>query len=137
VKVVCSAPEFAHYPEAFHLSPAVAATGLLLFSGQTGVRPDGTIADDPETLMRDAFVFLGMNLAAAGSGFPEIVEMTTYHLGLRDHLATFIKVKDEFVHAPYPAWTAVGISELWTPGSIIEIRVIARRGLEHMPRLSA
>jgi hypothetical protein len=37
-------------------------------------------------------------------------------------------VKDEFVSAPYPAWTAVGISELITTGTLAEIRIIAKRG---------
>ncbi len=29
--------------------------------------------------------------------------------------------------APYPAWSAIGISELITEGTLIEIRVIAKR----------
>jgi enamine deaminase RidA (YjgF/YER057c/UK114 family) len=38
-----------------------------------------------------------------------------------------MRVKDAFVFAPYPAWTAIGITELITEGALIEIRVIARR----------
>jgi enamine deaminase RidA (YjgF/YER057c/UK114 family) len=53
--------------------------------------------------------------------------MTTYHVDLRKHLAVFMKVKDEYVRAPYPAWTAIGVSALVTEGTIIEIRVIAHR----------
>jgi enamine deaminase RidA (YjgF/YER057c/UK114 family) len=56
-----------------------------------------------------------------------VVEMTSYHVGLRKHLDTFIKVKDEFIVEPYPAWTAVGVGELITAGTLVEIRVIARR----------
>jgi enamine deaminase RidA (YjgF/YER057c/UK114 family) len=76
---------------------------------------------------RDAFRFVRANLAAAGLDLSHVVEMTTYHVGLRKHLDAFIKVKDEFVSAPYPAWTAVGVSELITPGTLVEIRVIASR----------
>jgi enamine deaminase RidA (YjgF/YER057c/UK114 family) len=36
-------------------------------------------------------------------------------------------VKDEFISPPYPAWTAIGVSELITEGVLIEIRVIAKR----------
>ena len=125
---VWAAPEFAHYGEDFHMSPAIEVSGFLLLSGQTGVRPDNTISGDPETQMREAFVFLERNLGAAGLGLKHIVELTTYHVGLRAHLDTFIKVKDEFVRAPYPAWTAIGVSELWTVGSIIELRAIACAG---------
>jgi hypothetical protein len=42
-------------------------------------------------------------------------------------LGAFIKVKDEFVRMPYPAWTAIGIAELITEGTLLEIRVIANR----------
>jgi enamine deaminase RidA (YjgF/YER057c/UK114 family) len=122
---VWSAPEFAHYPDTWHMSPAVEANGFLLLSGQTGVGPDGTISSDPETQIRDAFSFLQTNLHAAGLELRDIVEMTTYHVSLRAHLATFIKVKDEVVKPPYPAWTAIGVSELWTPGSLIEIKAVA------------
>lgn len=125
MKTVRSAPEFAHYPERYHMSPAIEAKGLVVFSGQTGVRPDGTISDDPETQFREAFQFLAANLAAAGLTFDDVIDLTTYHVGLRRHLATFIKIKDEFVREPYPTWTAIGVSELWTEGSIIEIRAIA------------
>ncbi len=122
-----AAPEFAHYPEEWHLSPAIEAGGFVFFSGQTDARADGTVSPDPKTQCRDAFASLEKNLAAAGLGLSDIVEMTTYHVELRRHLATFIKVKDEVIHHPYPAWTAIGVTELITPGTIIEIRAIARR----------
>ena len=53
--------------------------------------------------------------------------MTSYHVGLREHLETFIKVKDEYISEPYPAWTAIGVAELITKGTLIEIRVTAKR----------
>jgi enamine deaminase RidA (YjgF/YER057c/UK114 family) len=37
-------------------------------------------------------------------------------------------VKDEFIAAPYPAWTGVGVAELFPDGGLVEIRVVARRG---------
>jgi len=52
--------------------------------------------------------------------------MTTFHVGLQRHLETFMKVKDRYVHPPYPAWTAIGITELAFPGGLVEIKVIAR-----------
>lgn len=44
------------------------------------------------------------------------------------HLGAFVKVKDEFIAEPYPAWTAIGVSELLTDGALAEIRAIAKRG---------
>lgn len=129
MKVVRSAPEFAHYPAQFHMSAAIETPDYVFFSGQTGVRADGSIARDSETQIRDAFRFLQANLAAAGLSFDDVVEMTTYHVGLRKQLELFIRIKDEFIFEPYPAWTAIGITELWTEGSVVEIRVIARRSI--------
>jgi enamine deaminase RidA (YjgF/YER057c/UK114 family) len=125
-KLARSAPELAHYPPADHMSAAIESAGFIFLSGQTGMRPDGTISSDPEAPIRDAFHFLCMNLASAGLGFEDVVEMATYHVGLRQHLDLFIQIKGEHVFEPCPAWSAIGISELWTPGSIIGIRAIAR-----------
>lgn len=111
----------------WHLSPIPDTGGFVFLSGVTGTHPGGSVAADPETQIRDAFDFLEAHLAAAGLSFEHVVEMTTYHVGLRQRLATFIKVKDAYVSTPYPAWSAIGVSEFITAGTIIEIRVIARR----------
>ena len=39
-----------------------------------------------------------------------------------------LKVKDEFVSEPWPAWTAIGITELAVPGARVEIRATAGVG---------
>jgi enamine deaminase RidA (YjgF/YER057c/UK114 family) len=83
--------------------------------------------NDPETQFRDTFKFVAMHLETAGLHFGHMVEMTTYHVGLRKHLSAFINVKDEFVRTPYPAWTAIGVTELITEGTLLEIRLIAKR----------
>ena len=44
---------------------------------------------------------------------------------MHDHLGTFMKVRDEFVSEPWPAWTAIGITELAISGARVEIRVTA------------
>lgn len=127
MKQSTAAPEFAHYTDDWHLSPVLLSGDFAFLSGQTGTHPDGTVSLDPEQQFRDAFRFLKSNLAAVGLTFDDVVEMTTYHVDLRRHLALFTKVKDEHVKAPYPAWSAIGVSELITAGTLIEIRVIARR----------
>ena len=35
-------------------------------------------------------------------------------------------VRDEFLSEPWPAWTAIGITELAMPGAHVEIRVTAK-----------
>lgn len=67
-----------------------------------------------------------MHLAAAEASMHDLLEMTTYHVGLRQHLAAFVAVRDRHVQKPYPAWSAIGVSELITEGALVEIRVVAR-----------
>jgi enamine deaminase RidA (YjgF/YER057c/UK114 family) len=71
---------------------------------------------------------LKANVAQAGLEVCDIVEITTYHVDLKRHLSAFMKVKDEFISEPYPAWTAIGVSELISEGALVGIRAIARRG---------
>ena len=122
-----SAPAFAHYPGEWHLSPVLDTGEFVFLSGETGCRPDYTVALDPEAQFRLAFQAIQANLAAAKLSLAAIVEMTSYHVDLRKHLPTFIKVKDDFIHPPYPAWTAIGVAELISEGSLVEIRTVARR----------
>ncbi|MCW5749181.1 MAG: RidA family protein [Alphaproteobacteria bacterium] len=110
----------------FHYAPAVKAGDLLLCSGVIGVGPDRKPSPDPEAQFTLAFERVGSVLAAAGVTFADVVEMTTYHVGLQAQMESFLKVKDRFLAAPYPAWTAIGIAELAIPGALVEIRVIAR-----------
>jgi enamine deaminase RidA (YjgF/YER057c/UK114 family) len=127
MKRTIAAPDFAHYPKDWHLSPVLDTGDFVFISGQTGCRPDTTVSPHPEQQFRDAFDFLKANLAAAELTFDDIVEMTTYHVDLRKHLSVFIKVKDEHVFAPYPAWTAIGVAELIAEGTLLEIQIVARR----------
>jgi enamine deaminase RidA (YjgF/YER057c/UK114 family) len=95
-------------------------------SGMIGFRPDLSVPEDPTAQFTLAFQNLRGLLAEAGLTFANVTEMTTYHVGLRAHMQAFTAVKDKFMSAPYPAWTAVGISELASPGALVEIQVTAR-----------
>jgi enamine deaminase RidA (YjgF/YER057c/UK114 family) len=112
--------------ERFHFAPAVKDGDRLYCSGVIGTGPDGKASPDAETQFTQAFDTLRSVLEAAGVSFPAVVEMTTFHVGLQKSLGTFMKVKDRYMSAPYPAWTAIGITELAIPGGLVEIKVIAR-----------
>jgi enamine deaminase RidA (YjgF/YER057c/UK114 family) len=103
----------------------VRAGELLLCSGQIGTGPDGRPPADPETQFALAFEQVKSVLDEAGLGFGDVVELTTFHVGMQ-HLTTFAAVKDRYLAAPYPAWTAIGVSELAFPGGLAEVRVTAR-----------
>lgn len=130
MKTTISAPNFAHFHDEWHLSPALDTGDFVFFSGVTGCRADYTVSSDPETQFREEFQFLNETLEAASLGFASIIEMTAYHIDLRKNLDAFTKVKDEFVEAPYPAWSCIGTTELITEGTLVEIRVICQRTKE-------
>lgn len=122
--VVVPASQRAFY-DRFHFAPAVRSGGWLLCSGQIGTGADGRPQADPETQFVAAFEQLGAVLSEAALAFSDVVELTTFHVGMQ-HLRTFAGVKDRYLREPYPAWTAIGVSELAFPGGLVEVRATAR-----------
>ena len=110
----------------FHFAPAVRTGRWLRCSGQLGTDEKFQAIAEPEAQFAQAFENVKRVLAAAKLDFGDVVEMTTFHVGLRQHLGTFTQVKDRYLAAPYPAWTAIGVVELAVPGALVEIRVTAR-----------
>lgn len=80
---------------------------------------------DPEEQFRNAFAKIAEVLKEASLGLDAVVEMTTYHVEMRDHFDLFDRVRLEVLTAPYPAWTAVEVAGLRREGALVEIRAIA------------
>jgi enamine deaminase RidA (YjgF/YER057c/UK114 family) len=110
----------------FHFSPAVKDGDRLFCSGMIGLDADGKAVNDAESQYVQAFESLKAILATAGGSFSDVVEMTSFHVGLQGQLNLFMKVKDHYLKEPYPAWTAIGVSELAVPGALVEIKIVAR-----------
>lgn len=110
------------------MSPGLACGDFLFLTGFTGADADGTLSTDPEKQMRNAFRKIGLVLEEAGLDYSALVEMTTYHVGLRDHLALFKSVRADYVREPYPAWTAIDVAGFVREGAVIEIKAVACRG---------
>ncbi len=115
------------YYDDWRMSPGLACQGFLFLTGFTGVTPEGRLASDPEEQIREAFQQVQSVLREGGIDFGHVVEMTSYHVGLKEHLEIFKRVRAEFVREPYPAWTAIEVADFVTEGVIVEVRVIARR----------
>ncbi len=110
----------------FHFAEATKSNGFLFCSGIIGMDAGGGVPADIKQEFHNAWSGVGNLLSACGIGFGDIVECTTYHVGLQAHMADFMAVRDEFLSEPWPAWTAIGITELAVPGAHVEIRVTAR-----------
>jgi enamine deaminase RidA (YjgF/YER057c/UK114 family) len=118
--------------DGLHFSPALRSGDLLFVSGVgAGLRSGETEADKEKAIER-AFEEIGKTLAAAGASWDDVVQITSYHTDFAagakpaDQQALFRKVKDRYVMAPYPAWTAVGVDRLWNEALFAEISVVAR-----------
>lgn len=106
-------------------SAAIQSGDLLFVSGQVGSRSDGSPEPDFEAQVRLAFTNLQATLKAGGCSLGDIVDVTTFHTDPQNQFETVLTVKnDVFPSAPYPNWTALGVT--WLAGFDFEIKVIAR-----------
>ena len=109
----------------FSYSAAVRAGDFVYAAGQIGLNPDGTMPEDAETQIVNAFERLKIVLEGAGSSLADVVELVSYHVGLQKHLASFVEIKSRYVPPPFPTWTIQEIAGLARPGLVIEIKAVA------------
>ena len=107
------------------LSPGVISGNHVFLTGMTGSGPDGNMPDNLDAQFQQAFAKIAAILLQAGLGFDAIVEMTSYHVGLRDHFEQFCAIRSQYVSEPYPARTAFKVAGLRRKGAVVEIRVVA------------
>jgi len=110
----------------FHFSQATVSNGMVYCSGVVGSNAKGKMPDTVEAEFDNAWQSIGDILQASGSNYANIVEYTSYHIGMHSHIAEFMQARDKVISAPWPSWTAIGTTELAMPGAHVEIRVIAR-----------
>ena len=121
-------PAMAKTAGSYEYSPGVIvpAGDLLFVSGQIGRDANGQVIADAEQQFVAAFEHLQSILVQAGATMADVIDITTFHTSMTD-LAVFAKVKARFLDTtPYPAWTAIGITELALPGVLVEIKATAR-----------
>ena len=107
-------------------SPALRDGRFIFVSGHIGRDEHGVLSDDPEVQMREAFLSVGRTLGDLGATWDDVVEITSYHVGLAAQKEALLRVHHEFIREPpYPAWTAAGVSELFSAEAVIEIAVVA------------
>ena len=121
----CNPPALAKMAAANHFSGAVRVGDMIWVSGCVGMGPDRQPAEGISAQARVAFENLRDSLAAAGASMTDVVELVTYHTNLQRDMAAFFAVKDEFFPTKFPAWTAVGVTELTYVGLLVEIRAVA------------
>lgn len=114
--------------DTYGYSPAVASGDFLFVSGQVGVDDNGKPVADPAAQAEAAFANLAEVLAAAGCTFDHVLEITSYHVDMHEHFEAFAAAKGKaFPAAPYPAWTAIGVSALAIPALLFEVKATVQR----------
>jgi enamine deaminase RidA (YjgF/YER057c/UK114 family) len=108
-----------------HIPAAVRHGDRLYLTGHTGDADDGTFTPDDEAQIRQTFRNIADTLATANAALSDVIELTTYHVGLHRQADVLLRVAAEFLDDPYPAWTAVGVTELFEPDALVEIQCVA------------
>ena len=96
-------------------------------TGRTGESGEGVFSPDPEAQIRQVFPNIALTLDEA-----EMVQRRGNEFVPRRSSGTeaLLRVAAEFIVDPYPAWTAVGVTELVLPEAVVEISCVAMI-LEH------
>lgn len=115
-----------NYIDDWQMSPGLAHDGFVFMTGFTGATPEGGYAEQAEEQIEAVFSKIAAVLAEADLGFGHVVEMTSYHIGLRDHLEAFKAIRRRFVQEPFPAWTAIEVAGFVREGALVEVKCIAR-----------
>ena len=114
--------------DAFHFSQANRVGDTIWVSGQVGIDSSLSPAAGMAAQARLAFEGLKRTLAEAGASLDDVVELTTFHIDLRGEMDEFASLKDEYFPRNYPAWTAVGVTQLALPDLRVEVRAVAIAG---------
>ena len=117
-------PEARAFQEAVGYATAVIAGDTIYLSGVVAGPAQGE--SDLAPGYERAFAHIAATLARAGASWDDVVDITTFHTDLAAHIDGFAAVKNRHVKAPFPAWTAIGVTRLYEPTAVVEIKVVAR-----------
>ncbi len=70
----------------WHMSPGLGCSGFVFLTGVNGVTSDGTISSNAAEQIETAFTQAEAVLSEGGMSFEDVVEVTSYHVGIRQHL---------------------------------------------------
>jgi enamine deaminase RidA (YjgF/YER057c/UK114 family) len=118
-------PQWQDFYEATGIPAAVRVGQSVRLTGHTGTRSDGSFSADLAEQSRQTFENIADTLAAAGCSWADVEEITAYHVGLQAQGDLVLEVAGQFMSKPFPAWSAIGVTELYEPDAVVEIRVIA------------
>lgn len=119
-------PEALGFQQAVGFSDAVIHGDTIYMSGVVAMPKDGDVGMEPA--FTRAFEQLGRTLTRLGATWDDVLVFDTFHQGpFAEQVDPFVAVKNRYIKAPFPAWTAVGVTELYEPKALVEIRLTVRK----------
>lgn len=73
-----------------------------------------------------AFERIGATLKKAGATWDDVVDITSFHTDLKTQMPAIVAVKNKYIRAPFPAWTAIQVVRLIPDNGITEIKLVAK-----------
>jgi enamine deaminase RidA (YjgF/YER057c/UK114 family) len=114
-------PPFAPYSHGIEVA---AGSRLVFCSGQVGIGTDTIIPRDCAAQAVICFESIRAILAEAAMGFENIVRINAFVSG-REHLQSYMQVRNALFSEPYPASTLMIVSGFARPEFVVEIEALA------------
>lgn len=112
-------------------SDAIVVGDTVYLSGVVAGTKDGdTNLEDAYTR---AFERMGATLKKAGASWDDVVDITSFHTDLKTQMPAIVAVKNKYIRAPFPAWTAIQVVRLIPDKGITEIKLVAKLPARAMP----
>lgn len=105
-------------------SDAIVTGDTVYLSGVVAGTKDGD--SNLEAAYTRAFDRIGAILGKAGVSWDDVVDITSFHTDLKSQMPAIVAVKNKYVKAPFPAWTAIQVVRLIPDNGITEIKIVAR-----------
>jgi enamine deaminase RidA (YjgF/YER057c/UK114 family) len=117
--------------ESWGFCDAIVVDNTVYLSGVVAAPKDGDA--NLEAAYTRAFERIGDILKKAGASWDDVVDITSFHTDLTTQMPAITAVKNRYIHAPFPAWTAIGVSRLIPDKGITEIKMVAKLPARMMP----
>ncbi len=119
-------PEARAFQEAVGFSDAVVHGDTIHLSGVVAGPAPGE--DSLQPGYERAFARLDAIIRRLGATWDDVLVFDTFHKGpVAAQVEALLPVKNRYIKAPFPTWTALGVSDLYDPGAVTEIKLTLRK----------
>lgn len=119
-------PEARAFQEMAGFSDAVVHGDTIHLSGVVAGPAPGE--DSLQPGYERAFARLDAIIRRLGATWDDVLVFDTFHKGpVAAQVEALLPVKNRYIKAPFPTWTAVGVSDLYSADAVTEIKLTLRK----------